>query len=255
MARRPHLCRAAEEHTLNNSDSWNTAAGSVQADWIGWLSEGKQRVFDLYERELETRYFMLSVTLDEAIGLHNHGSELKAIQNISIVPALCGRLTCYLQSMLGSLEVHVKRSALIPNVASLDPEHFQRQRAKYLARKCSLLSRILLTQRSGFLFKSNMVRELVCCLGDDFCSSAQELSFGDATSAHAKQWLDMDTSHFDLNTCLRESLVMLRCFLRVLPENQIIKFERTMALQLAALANQGTAARIGAPVFENISGT
>jgi hypothetical protein len=235
---------------VNHSRSRHTAAVSVQRDWIGWLPECKQEAFDRHARELEARYLMLSVTLDEAIGLHNHGPAFKAIQNISLVPALCGRLTRYLESTLSSLEAQVKCNALIPNVASPDPQHFLRSHDKYLARKCSLLSRIVLTRRSGFLFKINMLREMVFYLGDDCCASAGELSSGAATTAYSKQWVDLDTGHFDLNTCLRESLVMLRCFLRVLPENRLAGFEKTMALQLAAPATPRVAPRIVSAVPE-----
>jgi hypothetical protein len=197
---------------------------------------------------------MLSVTLDEAIGLHNHGSELKAIQSVSLVPALCDRFSCFLQGMLCSLEVHVKDSALFPNVASLDPAHFLRRHDKYLARKSSLLNRVLLTHRSGYLFKGNMLREMVCYLRDDLCDSAEELVAGGETAGCSKLWLGMDTGQFDLNTCLRETLIMLRCFLRVLPDHQVLEFEKTMAFEMAAPKTPRAAARIVSPVFENTTG-
>lgn len=236
---------------MNHSDSLDTAAGSVHRDWIGWLPEGKQRAFDVHERELETRYWMLSLTLDEAISLHNRGSQRKAVQNIAIVPALCGRLTHYLRGLLCSLELHVKDNGLVPNVASLDPAHFLRQRDKYLARKNALLGRVLLTRQSAFLFKINMLQEMVCRLGDDLCDSAKALLSAGARTAYSGRWADMDTGHFDLNTCLRELLVMLRCFLRVLPDNQVSGFEETVAIQMAAPEPPRAAAHIGSPVLEN----
>ena len=236
---------------MNHSRSRDPAAVSVQRDWIGWLPECKQDAFDCHARELETRYLMLSVTLDEAIGLHNHSLELKAIRNLSLVPALCGRLTRYLESMLSSLESHVNFGALIPNVASLDAANFLRRHDKYLARKCSLLSRILLSRRSEYLFKSNMLREMVCYLGDDFCASTEELLSGAERAAYQELWNGMDAGQFDLNTCLRESLIMLRCFLRVLPENQVIGFQNNLALRMAVREAPGAAARIVSPVFQN----
>lgn len=236
---------------MNHSAPPDTAAGSVHRDWIGWLPECKQRAFDMYAKELEARYLMLSLTLDEAITLHNQGSQRKAILNIAIVPELCGRLTCYLRSMLCSLELHVKCNALVPNVASLDPVHFLRHRDKYLARKSALLGRVLLTRQSAFLFKISMLREMVYRLGDDLCDLAKGLLSDDATAAYSGRWAAMDTGHFDLNTCLRELLVMLRCFLRVLPENQVSGFEETVAQQMAAPEAPRAAARVGSAVLEN----
>ena len=236
---------------MNHLNSRDTKADSVHRDWIGWLPEPRQHAFDQYANELEARYLMLSVVLDEAISLHNRGSELKAIQNISIVPALCERLSCYLQGLLSSLETHVKCGALFPSVAWLNPAHFLRRRDKYLARKSSLLSNVLLTQRSGYMLKSNMLREMVCYLQDDLCDSAEELVAGGATIGYPKLWIGMDTGHFDLNTCLRESLIMLRCFLRVLPDNQVLDFEKTMALEMAAPRTPRAALRAVSPVLEN----
>jgi hypothetical protein len=39
----------------------------------------------------------------------------------------------------------------------------------------------------------------------------------------------MGAAEYDLNTCLRELLVMLKCFLRVLPANDLALFERTLS--------------------------
>ena len=236
---------------MNHSHSRDPAEVSVQRDWIGWLPECKQDAFDQHARELEARYLMLSVALDEAIGLYNHGSDLKAIRNISLVSALCERLTRYLESTLSSLEAHVKCDAVIPSVTSLDPVNFMRRHDKYLARKCSVLSQILLTKRSGFLFKIKMLREMVFYLGDDCCASAEELLSSAPRAAYPKLWSDMDSGHFDLNTCLRESLIMLRCFLRVLPENQVKVFQNNLALRLAAPEAPGAPVRFVSPVFQN----
>jgi len=236
---------------LNHSCSPDPAGVSVQRDWIGWLPECKQDAFDRHARELEARYQMLSVTLDDAIRLHNHGSEFQALQDISLVSALCGRLTLYLECMLGSLEARVKDDALIPNVAPLDPANFLRRQDKYLARKCCLLSRILLTQRSGFLFKSNVLREMVGYLGNDFYALAETLLAGTARAAHPKLWSCLDTGHFDLNTCLRETLIMLRCFLRVLPESQVLGFQDNIAARMAAPGAPDSAARITSSIFQH----
>ena len=41
----------------------------------------------------------------------------------------------------------------------------------------------------------------------------------------------MDAGHFDLNTCLRESMILLKCFLRVLPDEEIVDFEKTVSFR------------------------
>jgi len=71
------------------------------------------------------------------------------------------------------------------------------------------------------------------------------------SDGYPKLWIGMDTGHFDLNTCLRESLIMLRCFLRVLPDSQVLDFEKTMALEMAAPRTPRAAVRAVSPVLEN----
>jgi hypothetical protein len=43
-----------------------------------------------------------------------------------------------------------------------------------------------------------------------------------------KMWELVNTYHYDLNTCLREAIVLLKSFLIVLPANQIGAFQQTI---------------------------
>ena len=46
-----------------------------------------------------------------------------------------------------------------------------------------------------------------------------------------KMWAEVDADHYDLNTCLREAIVVLKSFLIVLPESQLGAFENTVRQQ------------------------
>lgn len=46
---------------------------TVRDDWRAWLPESKARLNEACSRELETLYTMLSISLDEAIGLKKRG--------------------------------------------------------------------------------------------------------------------------------------------------------------------------------------
>ncbi len=46
---------------------------SVQEDWVAWLPEEKDRLFDAILSELEISYGILSVTLDDAFNLCRSG--------------------------------------------------------------------------------------------------------------------------------------------------------------------------------------
>jgi hypothetical protein len=202
---------------------------SVQADWIGWLPEAKMHAFRVYAEEFEARYLMLSISLNEAIGLHKNGSDRKSFQIVVITPALCERLTDPLEGMLRSLEEHVRRNKMAPSVCPLNAADFHGLRGQRSARKSSLLSNALLSQRAQYLSKVGTLREMVNYMSDDFCHAAEGLISPRSSGNPAGLWAAMDAGHFDLNSCLRESMILLKCFLRVMPNQQLHAFQRTVS--------------------------
>jgi len=44
-------------------------------------------------------------------------------------------------------------------------------------------------------------------------------------------WEEVDSDHYDLNTCLRESIVMFKSFLVAMPEGQLGAFQDTVRMQ------------------------
>lgn len=205
---------------------------SVQADWIGWLPEAKMHAFRVYAEEFESRYVMLSISLNEAIALHNSGSDRKSYQIVLITPALCERLTGPLEGMLCSLQEHVRRNKMIPSVCPLNAEDFHGPRGQRSARKNSLLSNALLSQRAQYLSKVGTLREMVNYMSDDFCRAAEELIAPGGSAKPAVLWAAMDAGHFDLNSCLRETMILLKCFLRVMPNQQLHAFQETVAAHM-----------------------
>ena len=39
-------------------------------------------------------------------------------------------------------------------------------------------------------------------------------------------WKIVDAAHYDLNTCLRETIIMLKSFLHVLPDEELPSFQK-----------------------------
>jgi hypothetical protein len=174
-------------------------------------------------RGLETSYAMFSVNLDEAIGLRRHGRFDKAHQNLSVTPALCKRLADPLLTLLRAMLVHAKHFRVIPNLTPLDPENFQQAKSRRAASFNGICSRIFLSQRSQFLHKISTLLELVENLNESFLEAAEELNDPSAMQPE-REWDLLDASHYDLNTCLRESIVLLKCFLLALPDEQLLEF-------------------------------
>lgn len=216
---------------MKGSTSRPASGASVQTDWYGWLPEEKLRAFRVYANEFEACYIMLSVSLDEAIGLRESGLLRKSFQVVDVTPALCSRFTDRLQGLLTSLDEHAKHYGIVPSVAPLNAANFRGAREQRSARMNSMLSRVLLSQRAQFLSKVTSLRDMVAELGVDFRDAAEDLASG-AAGDSAPLWLALDHDHFDLNTCFRETMVLLKCFLRVLPDDQLLSFQKTIDSQL-----------------------
>jgi len=170
---------------------------------------------------------MFSVNLDEAIGLRRNGRFGKAHQALTVTPALCKRLADPLQILLRAMLAHAKHFRVIPNLSPLDPENFQQAKSRRAASFNGICSRIFLSQRSQFLHKISTLLELVENLNQAFSKATDELN--DPASIHPeREWDSLDASHYDLNTCLRESIVLLKCFLLALPEEQLLEFNGTL---------------------------
>jgi hypothetical protein len=202
-------------------------AGSVSQDWRSPLSTQKSRTYLDTLHGLETSYAMFSVNLDEALGLRRHGRFGKAHQALTVTPALCKRLADPLLTLLRAMLAHAKHFRIVPNLSPLDPENFHQAKSRRAASFNGICSRIFLSQRSQFLHKISTLMELVENLSESFCCAAQELS--DPSSLEPeREWELLDASHYDLNTCLRESIVLLKCFLLALPDEQLLEFDAAL---------------------------
>ena len=206
---------------------------SVQDDWRAWLPRQKAEVFDAYVEGLETLYLMFSVALNEAIEMRRSRMQTMAYRVVCVTPALCTRLADCLGALLRALGEHAKHYGTTPNTVSLDPSNFHGPKEQRAARMSDLLSRVLLTQRSQFLHKISTLGEMASDIGKGFRLAAENLSGGLSTHPDA-DWQVVDAGHYDLNTCLRETIILLKSFLLVLPEDQIAAFQKTVRSQMSA---------------------
>jgi hypothetical protein len=228
---------------VNDSARSLSARGkSVKDDWRAWLPEAKAQLFDKLAHELESSYVMLSVSLDEAIELRQMGQLSKSLQAVGITSDLCKLLTEMLAGLLRALSEHAKHYGTIPNAAPLDPENFRCHRGQRSARMSNLLNRVLLSQRLQFLHKVSTLEEMVEDLGKDFRHAADDLAEGTSLNPK-KMWDEVDEDHYDLNTCLRESIVVFKSFLIALPESQLGAFQDAVLQQSQLQEAEGSSRR------------
>lgn len=197
---------------------------SVRDDWRAWLPESKARLNESCSRELETLYNMLSVSLDEAIALRKLGANAKACDAVYICRGICLRFSETLEMVLSGLYRHAKHFPVVPNAAPLDAANFRGARGQRTAKLTAFLNRVLLSHRSQFIHKASTLREMVIDLRNEFCSVIDDLVSGIFYRTESL-WASLDQCHFDLNTCLRETIILLKSFLIVLPESQLNTFE------------------------------
>ena len=215
---------------------------SVQEDWSAWLPPAKKELFESCVHHLELSYRMFSVSLNEALELRRTGKSVHSCRAVFVIPALCARLAVPLERMLHTLGEHAKHFGIVPNTAPLDASNFRGAREQYTARMNDLLSHVFLTQRSQFLHKIDTLEEMVLGIRKDFYEAATDLGSG-ASQAPSADWRTIDDAHFDLNTCLREAIVVLKSFLVVLPNDQLGVFQKTITAQLLASQEPTSAGR------------
>ena len=215
---------------------------SVQEDWSAWLPPAKAEVFDSCVQQLELFYGMFSVSLNEALELRRTGKSGHSCRVIVVVPGLCARLAVPLERVLHTLGEHAEHFGIVPNIAPLDASNFRGAREQHTARMSDLLSHVLLTQRSQFLHKIETLAGIVLSICTEFNEVASDLGSG-VSEAPSEDWRTVDDAHFDLNTCLREAIVVLKSFLVVLPNDQLTVFQKSITAQLLAPLEAGLAGR------------
>ena len=225
---------------MKDCDRTPTRGRSVQDDWRAWLPEPKAQVFDKHVQRLESSYVMLSVSLNEAMELRHLGRPDKSHQAVGITSGLCRLLTQALAGLLRALSEHAKHYGTVPNAAPLDPANFQGLRAQRSARMSSLLNHVLFSQRLQFLHKISTLEEMVEDLGKDYRHAADDLAEGMSVNPN-KMWDEVDSDHYDLNTCMREAIVVFKSFLIALPESQLGAFQDTVLLQQSLTLEAGVA--------------
>jgi len=206
----------------------------VREQWSARLPEQKKRLFDSVVETLEVSYMMGSVALDQALALRGQGALIHAREETAMAGELIERLAERLLAALGALAEHGRHLGPLPDVLPLNADFFRGELARHIAEWNSLMHHVLLSTRSRFFHKVRSLDDAVEGLAHEFRLTADEIAEG--TSVHPEShWASLDALHFDLNTCLRETIVVLKSFLCRLPAEQVEEFERQLAAQHQAL--------------------
>jgi hypothetical protein len=192
-------------------------------DWRATLPREKNQVFENTVRGWECSYAMLSVSLDEALAQRARGELVCAQQQVAITSELLLRLTSMLTNACAVISESGKQVSNLPLVQPLHSEFFRGDTGQSAASWNSLLHNVLLGERSRFFHKLRILSNTVEHLGSEFEQNAHDIASGLSVKP-AACWEQLDSLHYDLNTCLRESEVILKSFLHALPTEHLAVF-------------------------------
>ncbi len=207
------------------------ARGSVREDWSACLPAEKQSVFDLAVRQWEEAYAVFSVALDEAFSLRSDARIARARQCVELAAGTISSLTEPLSAACRSLAKAGRHIPSPPAVVPLNPEYYRGDSARERAQWNQLMHHVLFGARSRFLHKLHTLELMVLNLGDNFRSVAEGLS---SNSRPDHSWELLDEIHYDLNTSLRETVVVFKSFLVAFPEAALSAFQKELNASLAA---------------------
>ena len=163
---------------------------------------------------------MMSVALDGALSLRASGELVCARQQVSIASGLLGRLSPSLISLCETLSAHGRRVSKFPAVEPMNADFFRGDTAQSAASWNGILHHVLFSARSRFFHKLRILSHTLALLEAEFEDAASEISKGLSVQP-GDCWQRLDNIHYDFNTCLRESEVVLKSFLSILPDDQL----------------------------------
>ncbi|HKM89819.1 MAG TPA: hypothetical protein VJX29_04315 [Candidatus Acidoferrales bacterium] len=203
---------------------------SILSTWLARLSAEKAAVYEPSARELEAGYAVLSMALDDGLQRQEAGDLRGARASASLCGELAERHAVLLCGALGTMQRRSRHFAKLPQVTPLDEETFRTEAARSLCFWNGLLHRVLFSARSRWFHKLHALEEILDEVRGDFLGTAREIADGVSVSPLA-DWEKLERTHDDWNTCLRETVVLLKCLLTTLAPGEVEDLRRELEEQ------------------------
>jgi hypothetical protein len=197
-----------------------SGGGSVSHDWRGPLPAAKNEVFEGTVRRWEAGNAMLSVALNEAFSHRGEGGLVVASQHAGVAADLAEGLTASLTKALRFLHGFACALSGLPSGDPLNPDFFRSETARRAAEWHSVRHGILLRDRSRFLHKLGTLARVTQSIAREFDEAARDISEGTSIEP-GSSWTSLRHLHYDLITCLRETVVLLKSVLHATPEHAL----------------------------------
>ena len=197
------------------------ARRSVTDDWIRALPRDKHHIFQGIVANWECSFAMTSVALDDALSMRSGGELVCARQNVVLAAALLKGLSASLLDLCNRLASRGRHIPEVPLVEPLRSGFFRGSKEQSAATWNGILHRVLPGDRGRFVCKLRILSNTVERLEHEFDTIAKNIG---APGASANCWTALDRLQYDFATCLRETEVVLKSFLRALPAEQVSAF-------------------------------
>ena len=134
---------------------------TVREEWVAWLPEEMDHLFDATRNEMECSNVILSVVLDEALGLCEQGQFTLSLERAIVFDELFDRLANRLCLVIRTIDNHSSRFGTLPNVAALAYSHFRGTTAQRISFMSSLLAKAIFCGRTRFFHKLDSLAEII----------------------------------------------------------------------------------------------
>src|SRR5579862_170724 len=214
--------------------AWPRTA-TVREDWLAWLPPGKEQVFEATHEELEVANVILGVIVNDAYTLCRQGKLRAAREQAIVFGGLFERLSDRQRDVLRALEEHSRRFRTGANIAPLRPDFFRSDAAQRVARGHALMSLAIFRARTRFRHKIAAIAKVIAELRREALEIGEQIAQGNAVRL-PRRWGQLEVLHYDLNTCLRETTIVMKSFFCVLPEEELAPFRKRLFSLVPAIA-------------------
>jgi len=192
------------------------------------------QLFGATRNELECSNGILSVALDEALGLCEQEQFTIAKERAAAFAGLFDRLAIRLRLVIRTIEEHGSHFGTLPNVTPLDTENFRGATAQRISFMDDLRARVVFRGRTRFFHKLHALREIIEELQKETRAIVEDVSAG-ARVFPNRTWRELEVLGYDLNTCMGETTVVLKSFFCALPAEELEAFRQKLVMQVPAI--------------------
>jgi hypothetical protein len=207
---------------------------TVREDWSAWLPDEMDQLFGATRTELECSNGILSVALDEALGLCEREQFTIAKERVAAFAELFDRLAVRLRFVIRTIEEHGSHFGTLPNVTPLASENFRGTTAQRISFMDSLLAKVVFRSRTRFFHKLHALKEIIEELQNETRIIVEDVADG-APVFPNRAWRELEVLGYDLNTCMGETTVVLKSFFCVLPAEELEAFRLKLVMQVPGI--------------------